>query len=537
MVVAGDQQVIEANDAYLDIIGYTRDDLAAGRISWREITPPEWAGADEQALAQLRRAGACRPYEKEYLHRDGHRVPVLIGAAVTGRSPLRWTSFVVDLTARQRAEQDRAELLARERAARAQAGRARERLTFLLRAGDLMAAAQDRHELLQQAAQLVVESLADFCLVYLPAGDGTLHATSIAHRDPPRAVVLADLRGHPIPTAGQLTVQAVYASGTSQLVRDAAASVARRADLAPPVAAILGRLEPDSVLVTPLTAGQRRLGVLALGRGPARPTFTGTDIAVAEELGRRIAVGLANADTSARDHTVAEALQRAVLPDALPDIPGLDLAVHYLPATDGVNVGGDWYDAFPLDGGRVGLVIGDVVGHNIAAASVMGQVRNLLRGYAIDEPDPASVLYRTGHALARLLPEALATVVYAVLDVATGEFSYANAGHPPPLLTTGTGHAEYLDEVAGAMLGAPGGVPFSTGRRRLPPGAGVLFYTDGLIEDRHRDITDGLDALAHAVRGSAALSASQTCATAQALLPASTPRADDVCLLAARLTR
>jgi len=536
VVVVGEQRVIEANDAYLDIIGYTREELVAGRIAWREITPPEWAGAEEDALAQLRRTGACRPFEKEYIHRDGHRVPVLIGGAVIGRNPLRWTSFVVDLTARQRAERERAELLARERAARAEAGNARERLTFLLRAGHLVAAARDRHELLRHAARLVVDSMADFCLVYLPAEDGSLRATLIAHRDRVRGVVLADLRDHLVPTVGQLTVQAVYATGTSRLVRDAATRLADRDDVPPQLAGLLGQLRPECVLVAPLTAGPHPLGVLALGRGPERPCFTQTDIAVVEELGRHMAVGLANADASARDHTIAETLQRAVLPDLLPKIAGLDLAVRYLPATDGVNVGGDWYDAFPLDGGRVGLVIGDVVGHNIAAASVMGQVRNLLRGYAIEDPRPADVLRRTNTALARLLPEALATVVYAVLDPAAGELSYANAGHPPPILTTGAGQAEYLDAAVGVMLGAPGAAAFSTGRRHLPPGAGVLFYTDGLIEDRHRDITDGLDALAVAMRSFTAGSAEQTCAAAQAMLPGSAPRADDVCLLAARLT-
>ena len=287
--------------------------------------------------------------------------------------------------------------------------------------------------------------------------------------------------------------------------------------------------------MTPLTAGARPLGVLALGRGSERPCFTETDIAVVEELGRHMAVGLANADTSARDHTIAETLQRSVLPDLLPAVAGLDLAVRYLPATEGADVGGDWYDAFRLDGGRIGLVIGDVVGHNIAAASIMGQVRNLLRGYAIEDPRPADVLRRTNTALARLLPEALATVVYAVLDPAAGEISYANAGHPPPILTTMAGQSEYLDAAAGVMLGAPGYAAFTVARA-LPPGARVLFYTDGLIEDRHRDITDGLDALAVAMRSSTAVSAEQACLAAQAMLPGSAPRADDVCLLAARLT-
>ena len=315
-------------------------------------------------------------------------MPVLIGAAVIDRSPMRWTSFVVDLTARQRAERERAELLARERAAQAEASSARDRLAFLLRAGDLVAAARDRHELLRQAARLVVDSMADFCLFYMPAGVNSLRAVSMAYRDGIRGVVPADLRDYSIPVVGQLTVQAVYATGTSQLVRDVASRLAGRTDLPPLLASLLGQMQPDNVLVAPLTAGPRPVGVLALGRGPERPGFTEADVAMVEELGRRMAAGLAHADTAARDHAIAETLQRSVLPDGLPEIAGLDLAVRYLPATDGLNVGGDWYDAFALDGGRVGLATGDVVGHNIGAASVMGQVRNLLRGYAIENPEP-----------------------------------------------------------------------------------------------------------------------------------------------------
>jgi sigma-B regulation protein RsbU (phosphoserine phosphatase) len=199
-----------------------------------------------------------------------------------------------------------------------------------------------------------------------------------------------------------------------------------------------------------------------------------------------------------------------------------------------VDVGGDWYDAFPLDGGRVGLVIGDVVGHNIGSASVMGQMRQLLRAYAVDTTQPADVLQRTARAQARLLPDALATVVYALLDPATGELSYANAGHPPPVWASASGQAGYLDDASGVMLGVPGEAEFTVGRRTLDPGTSLLFYTDGLIEDRRRDITDGLNALAGVMGQVPSLSAEKTCATVQAALLGETPRADDVCLLAVR---
>ncbi len=534
VVINGEDHVHDANDAFLDIIGYTRDDVEAGRISREVITAPEWHEADADAHRQLKRTGVFRPYEKEYVHRDGHRVPVLVGAAVVSTRPLRWVTYVVDLTARQRAEEERALLLTRERIARADADGAQERVAFLLQAGDLVAAAQDRHELLQHAAQLVVHSMADFCLVFLPGPDGVLRAVSIAHRGPGGGVEFTDLRDEPVSALGTSTVKTAYLSGTTHLIRGAMAQMVAHIEGTTPLRDIVTQISPGDVLVTPLVSGPDALGVLAVGRSADHAGFTETDVAVLEELARQTAVGLVNAATSARDHTVAETLQRSVLPDSLPKIPGLDLAVRYLPGTAGVDVGGDWYDAFPLDAGRVGLVIGDVVGHNVASASVMGQMRQLLRAYAVDTMQPAEVLRRTARAQARLLPDALATVVYALLDPATGELSYANAGHPPPVWASASGQIGYLDDASGVMLGVPGEAEFTVGRRALDPGTSLLLYTDGLIEDRRRDITDGLSALARVMGQVSPLSAEKTCATVQAALLGETPRADDVCLLAVR---
>jgi PAS domain S-box-containing protein len=535
VVVVGEQQVYEANDAYLAIIGYTRDDLEADRVHWRQITPPGWASVEERAMRQLLETGAVQPFEKEYLHKDGHRVPVLIGAAVIDRNPLRWTSFVVDLSSRQRAERERAALLAGTRAARAEADGARDRLAFLMRAGALVAATRDRDELLGQIVQLVVPVVADCCVVFLPTAEGTLRASAIAHTDSGRATQLAELRAHPIAPAGPLLSQRAYSTGTTKLSRDATAEMPSWTRAEPDAMGIVQLMRPRSAISTPLLAGQGPLGVISLYRGAGRPAFTETDVSVVEELGRRLAVGLANTDTFAREHAIAETLQRSLLPDALPQLPGLDLAVRYLPATEGAAVGGDWYDAFPLADGRVGLVIGDVSGHNIASASTMGQIRSLLRAYAVNSRGPGVALERTNAAVAQLLPDATATVVYAVLDPATGDLSYANAGHPPPIISARAGQSEYLDDAPGVMLGVCTTASFSTGHRRLPPGARLLCYTDGLIEDRRRDIREGLTALAETLRRSHPASAEHTCATVQAAL-VGTAREDDICLLTARLS-
>jgi PAS domain S-box-containing protein len=426
--------------------------------------------------------------------------------------------------------------IARERAARAEASSARERLTFLLRAGALVAATHDQDELLDQVTQLVVPSLADYCVVFLPTADGDLRASALTHADPVLARKLAALREYPIPAAGPLMSQIAYTTGSTHLARDVASELPAWAAAAPEVTEIIASMRPHSALAAPLQAGQRTLGVMVFGRGPDRPRFATSDTEVVEEIARRLAVGLANANTFAREHAIAETLQRSILPDTLPRIPGLDLAVRYLPATEGANVGGDWYDAFGVGGGRIALVTGDVAGHTIASASIMGQLRSVLRAYAIDNPDPGRVLRQTNTALVRLLPQALASVVYAVLDLGTGELMYANAGHPPPVLVAADGQAEYLGDTAGIMLGACADTEFTVGTRRLSPGTALLCYTDGLIEHRHRDISEGLALLGETLRRCARLSAEQICASAQAAMLGTAERADDVCLLAARLT-
>ena len=401
-------------------------------------------------------------------------------------------------------------------------------------AGELVSVATDRDELLSRAAKLVVPGLADLCVTFLPGDDGMLRATSVAYRGPDGEVIASDLRDFRIPRTGPLLVQAAWDAGRTIVKESTAGARGKRSGFGSPLEEIVTRVDPRHVLAVPLMAGDRPLGVITLSRAADRPGFAeSSDIPVAEELGRQLAAGLANAGRSAWDHSVAQALQRAVLPDALPRIAGLDLAARYLPCTVGLEVGGDWYDVFPLGGGRVGLTVGNVVGHNVAAAAVMGQVRNLLRGYALDKIDPAAVLTATDAALERLLPDALATVTYAVLDLSSGLLSYASAGHPPPACVTPPGEVSYLDADPDAMLGL--GAGFTTRYRRLRPGSTLLFYTDGLIEDRHRDLGDGLARLADVMRPGAIRTAEQTCAAVQAAMVGSALRADDLCLLAARL--
>jgi PAS domain S-box-containing protein len=531
--MANEKGIHEANDAFLHIVGYTRDDLEAGHITWEAIIPPEWAHVHSEAVEEMRHTGVYPPYDKDFLHRDGHRVPVVIGAAVLDRNPLRWTTFVVDLTTRQRGEQERAELLAREQAARVAADTAQDRLALLLEASNLVAATGSEEELRDQTAQLLVPTLADACVVLPLTDQGVLRATTVIHRDPAKAAILQELRAIDIHPDNPV-LRATITQAATQLVTDVSAIMPGETRAARKVTGILRRVGLESVVVLPFFIGQRPAGAVVLGRDNSRPRFTETDVAVIEELARRLAAGRANVEAFAREHTVAETLQRALMPDAPPEIDGLDLAVRYLPATDGVHVGGDWYDVFPLGRDRVALAVGDVVGHSISSASIMGQIRSLLRGYTLEHPAPADVLRHTNAAVCQLLPDVVATAFCAVLDLSTGDLDYANAGHPPALLDSGHGHVGYLDGAAGAMLGATIDTDYTASHGSLAPGARLLLYTDGLIEDRRRDIAEGFSALARAMRRSRTQTAERTCQLVQTAMLGSGTRADDVCILAIR---
>lgn len=532
-VLADEHGVLEANDAFLTMVGLDRADLSRGPVDWRAMTPPEWTGRDEIGIAQLRESGACQPYEKELVAVSGRRVPVLVGAAAVTADPLTWVTFVVDLSERKRAEEERAALVESAVSARAEAERADDRLHFLLRAGALVAAARDSEELLQHATRLVVPTLADFAAVFVPTREGSLRLAAGEGLDGPSAQVLLDLVGSRLGWDQAPSVQGALRSGQSRLITDLGVHMTElMPQLDPAARAAAQRLAGDSLVAAPLSVGTRRLGVLALGRLEGRRTFAESDVPVVEELGRRLAVGLTNAEAFAREHGVAETLQRSVLPGTLPAVPGLDLAVRYLPATEGVGVGGDWYDAFPVGASHFGLVIGDVVGHDLASASAMNQIRNTLRAFAVEEPDPALVLQRTNAALARLLPDALATVFYAVIDRVTRELSYANAGHPPALVDTADGPV-FLVEPAGLMLGVDPGATFRTGRVRLGGRCSLLLYSDGLVEDRARPIDEGMATLARVFRDHMGTSAESVCATVESALLHGASRSDDACLLAA----
>jgi serine phosphatase RsbU (regulator of sigma subunit) len=243
----------------------------------------------------------------------------------------------------------------------------------------------------------------------------------------------------------------------------------------------------------PLTVAGRRVGALSVDlKSPEMLTLQ--DDQYLATLATQVAQALDRAVLYARSNDVAETLQRQLLPEGLPHLPALELVGRYLPGTAGLAVGGDWYDVIPAGREAVALVLGDVVGKGLRAAGIMSHMRHAINAYAIAGPEPAMVLRRIDTLAETALGESeIVTVLYALLNPATGQLSFASAGHLPPLVLT-AGTAEFLDVDPQPPLGV---APLASTTRReqstvLPPGAALLLYSDGLVERRGRDLDDGL---------------------------------------------
>jgi integral membrane sensor domain MASE1/anti-sigma regulatory factor (Ser/Thr protein kinase) len=240
------------------------------------------------------------------------------------------------------------------------------------------------------------------------------------------------------------------------------------------------------------------------------------------------------ADVAAVQREAVETLQRSLLPEHLPHVPGLELASRYIPASEHVQLGGDWYDVMALENGRYGIVIGDVAGHGIIAAAMMGKIRMALRAYAFDSNSCGAVLARLNALLRDVQEGATATVWYGRYDPRDRTLEYSNAGHLPPLLSGADGApTQFLEEVHGPPLGAIGGVRFSQSQRVLDEGSTLLLYTDGLIERRNVSIDNGLAALRAQMRGNG----TDLQAACDALIVGLVAEAaeDDIAVLALRL--
>jgi len=283
-----------------------------------------------------------------------------------------------------------------------------------------------------------------------------------------------------------------------------------------------------SLLGVPLVAGGAVTGVLHVGTLTPR-RFTEDDIGLLQLVADRIAL-VAQVRHAQAERNAASVLQRSLLPVRLPEIPGVDLAARYVPGGQGA-VGGDWYDVFTLPSGRLGVVIGDVVGHGLRAAVVMGRLRSALRAYALDSTDPAEVLTRLDRKVQHFERDAMATVLFGQFDPSLQNLYVSLAGHPPPVLAVPGQPATVLDLPADPPLGARSRAPRRSTLVPVPSGALVCLYTDGLVERRNRSLDHGL---AHLARVVTAGPADAVCTTIMAELVGADPSVDDVAVLVLR---
>ncbi|MEV8585477.1 SpoIIE family protein phosphatase [Streptomyces sp. NPDC051180] len=288
-----------------------------------------------------------------------------------------------------------------------------------------------------------------------------------------------------------------------------------------------------SARLVPLVARGQVLGAVTVTRLRTREPFDEQDCVLIDEVVARAALNIDNARLYTTQREAAITLQRSLTNSELPAVTGLELTGRYLPAS-AHDVGGDWFDVIALPGGRTGLVIGDVMGHGIHAAAVMGQLRTAVRTLARHDISPARMLSSLDEVVADLGEDEMATCVYAVHDPATREWVIARAGHPPPAVATPDGTITFLDGPPGTPLGT-GAHDFGTQEVALPEGGLVVLYTDGLIEARDRDLDEGMRQLAGALRPLNRPLDTLCDEVLGRLLAA--PAQDDVAMLLARTTR
>lgn len=319
----------------------------------------------------------------------------------------------------------------------------------------------------------------------------------------------------------------------------------------------LGRLAAGTALLAlPLRGRKAVLGLLLLIRRPGKdsltdsasdPTsestafedtasgdtaFDSTDAATAAHLATQAGLAVDTALRYSREWEIADELQRSMLPTHLPQRHGVRLAHRYLPGESGAQVGGDWYDSVPLPGNRVALIVGDVMGHSLTSAAIMGQLRTSAQTLAALDLPPHEVLYHLDEQAQRLGREQhLATCVYAVYDPIANRVVLANAGHVPPVLVQPDGRTELLELPSGAPIGV-GGVDFSSVELPAPPGSALLLFTDGLVESRRRSLSTGLELLRSRLSTAHRHSPEHLCQEALRILPPG-DRGDDIALLAA----
>ncbi|GAA4674917.1 hypothetical protein GCM10023215_03350 [Pseudonocardia yuanmonensis] len=510
-----DGHYTDVNPAACAMLGYTREEHL--RLSVADIVRPADRDRLDGLLARLR-LGAPVSEVWELRRRDGGTVPVELSMRFAGG---RLQAIGRDITERQRAEAERERLLRREQEANRQLG-------LLQRATAALSAADTPARVAEVAVEQVRELLGPCGVAVWEAGEEGLHSTAVVGWEDERLADGGALTARPdgllagLPGAPPLWL---LEDGTAEAADLGWAGRHERTREA------LRRHGYGSLGCLPLEAADRP-GLLTVGL-PLGRVPSATERATAESLADQCAQALHRARLLEAEREVATVLQRSLLPRELPALARLAASARYTPSAEYSQAGGDWYDLLPLDGTRVALVIGDVVGHGPAAAAVMGQLRSALAGHLLDGRSPAAALERLDRFAAHVPGSAGSTCACLTFDWSDGVLRWSSAGHPPVLLLDGDG-SRFLAGGEGTVLGTPARPPRPEGVEVLGAGTSLVLYTDGLVETRDEVLDAGLGRLAAVVREHADLDpAALTEQVVRGVLGGYAPT-DDVALLVVR---
>jgi PAS domain S-box-containing protein len=475
-------QIAEDSPEWRWITGQSLDEYLGN--GWLDAIHPEDRERVEREWRECVRAGKVfdsryrvRTKTGSYRHYDVRAVPIERDGKI-----IEWVGASTDVTGQREAEEMR--------------GRLTEQLS----------AAALRTARLQQATSMLAEALTVLQVVEVITEVG--RSAIGAERS---AVALLDRERLQLHTINPLGLPEVPGAPSGDMPLDAPSvmtlaitsrrpvlvenpeSLRRHFDGLDGVDVFLAHSDERAWVGLPLLAAGAPLGALRFSFTKPRQ-ITEEERVFLEALAGQCALALERASLFEREHTTAETLQRSLLPDRLPSVPGIILEARYLPVTRNMEIGGDWYDAFRLPDGRLAVATGDVMGKGLTAAAGMGRVRNALRALALTDPRPAAVLAGLDRLFtATELDEQVTTVAYLVLDPVTGEGLAGNAGHLPPLLLSRDAPPRLDTTEAGTPLGWA--CPRQQYVFRLPPGTTAVLYSDGLVENRRRGLDSGLDEL------------------------------------------
>ncbi len=374
--------------------------------------------------------------------------------------------------------------------------RSERRLRTLVDAGAALARSLDYAATLESLADLVVRTVASFCVIDIfetdDNGERTIEQIAAVHAERDKRDLMAGMKAF-VPTAAHRAhpVTQVFLAGSSSLVAQVDDAWIERVAIAPAHAALLRALAPGSLLTVPLVAGGEVLGALTcgLGAGNRAAPYDADDLFFVEELGRRAGTAIQNARLYARERRIAASLQAASLPRTLPRFDFVRLDAEYRPGKAEATIGGDWYDAFALADGRLALTVGDVLGNGLHAAITMTKLRGAMQSAAMVDPDPNVMLGVADKTLRMHDRDGYATAIAAIYDPRTRVTTLASAGHPGPVLVRADGRSEDYSS-PGLLLGLRSNDEHATELVPTAPGSMLVFFTDGLVEATH-DFEEG----------------------------------------------